>query len=89
MKRYDHDIEILPEPAADGTFARSIMVESPDGEYVKYVDVVRSLREIFDFSTIDAELWDELDKMDDGYRVNVPMTVMDLKRVWSIIDIDK
>lgn len=39
------------------------------------------LREIFDASTVDVTLWDRLDSMDDGCRVDVPLTVMDLKQV--------
>lgn len=85
MKRYDYDIEILPEPATDGTIIRFSMVRLPGGKYVEYADVVLELKEIFDSSIVDVELWDELDNMDNGERVDVHITVMDLKRVRDII----
>jgi len=47
--------------------------------------VIYAVKETFDASTVDAELWDELDMMDDGERVNVPITVMDLKRIRMIL----
>lgn len=47
--------------------------------------VIYAVKETFDASTVDAELWDELDHMDDGERVNVPITVMDLKRIRMIL----
>lgn len=43
------------------------------------------LADIFDIDTVDQELWDELDSMDDGQRINVPICVFDLKRIRQII----
>ncbi len=47
--------------------------------------VIYAVKETFDATTVDAELWNELDHMDDGERINVPITVLDLKRIRKIL----
>lgn len=49
------------------------------------IDIKSILADIFGTDTVDEELWDELDSMDDGQRINVPMCVFDLKRIRQII----
>lgn len=39
------------------------------------------MRMFFDETTVDPQLWGELDNMDEGQRINVPMTVGDLRKI--------
>ena len=39
------------------------------------------MRMFFDETTVDPKLWGELDNMDEGQRINVPMTVGDLRKI--------
>lgn len=48
-------------------------------------DIKTILADIFGTDTVDEELWAELDSMDEGQRINVPMCVFDLKRIKQII----
>ena len=51
----------------------------------KMIDTKSILADIFGNDTVDEELWAELDSMDEGQRINVPMCVFDLKRIKQII----
>ncbi len=42
------------------------------------------IKDVFGTDTVDPELWDELDSMDDGQRLNVPICVFDLKRIRKV-----
>ncbi len=54
------------------------MTIDENNETKQYRDVIK---DIFGADTVDPELWDELDSMDDGQRLNVPICVFDLKRI--------
>ena len=43
------------------------------------------MNEIFGADTVDPELWEELDGLDDGERIHVPLTVADLKKIRFLI----
>lgn len=45
-----------------------------------------TIKDIFATDTVDLELWDELDQMDDGQRIDVPLCVFDLKRIRFLIN---
>lgn len=64
------------EPASFGYSIEVDYTEVEDDE---------ALKDIFGSDTIDPELWDELDEMDEGQRINVPMCVLDLKRIRQFI----
>ena len=49
-----------------------------NNETKQYRDIIKN---VFGSDTIDPELWDELDSMDEGQRLNVPICVFDLKRI--------
>jgi hypothetical protein len=49
------------------------------------MEIQAILRNAFDSSTVDKEIWEQLDSMDDGTRINVPLTVADLKAIRSFI----
>lgn len=46
-----------------------------------------TLQSAFGVGTVDAYLWSELERLDNGQRINVPMTVFDLRRIRDIADI--
>ena len=48
-------------------------------------DCGETLKDIFGSDTIDPELWGELDEIDEGQRINVPLCVLDLKRIRQFI----
>lgn len=43
------------------------------------------IQDAFDNTNIDPEIWDKLDRMDDGERINISLTVCDLKRIRGIV----
>src|SRR5262245_15241049 len=47
--------------------------------------LLKALTEVFDKTTVDEELWTELDTMSEGERINVPIPVVDLKRIRDAI----
>jgi len=49
---------------------------------IKDIDIIK---EAFDSSTVDTSLWDEIDQKDPGERINVSMTVADLRTIRDII----
>ena len=52
---------------------------------MKKKEILRIVRNAFDEHTVDVELWDELDKMDDGDTVKVEITVMDMKQIRTLM----
>jgi len=51
--------------------------------------IISTIKDIFSHDTVDPELWDELDAMDEGERILVPMCVLDLKRIRDILNMKK
>ena len=52
-----------------------------NNETKQYRDIIK---DVFGVDTVDPELWDELDGMDDGQRINVALCVFDLKRIRKV-----